>query len=428
MAGKRMILRGALVVDPEAGEQRVRDVLLEDGRIADSATFDPRGAEVADLAGLALCPGFLDLHVHLRDPGQTHKEDIASGTLAAAAGGFTAVVAMPNTAPPVDSPETVRDLVRRNAESGVVRVMQTAALSVGRKGRELTDAAALKAAGAVALTDDGSCIQEAGLMREALRRAQAAGIPVIDHCEDMSLTAGGTLHAGAVARLLGVKGISGSSEELVVARNALLAAELGFPVHVQHLSSALSVSLVRWAHGEGIPLTAEVAPHHIVLNEEACRHHGANAKMNPPLRTEKDRLAILEGLRDGTIGVIATDHAPHAADEKARPVPEAPFGVIGLETAVPLCLTELYHGGVLSLPELAAKFTVGPRRVLGLPLDLLAPGAPADFTVLDLECEHRIGPELIRSRSKNTPFLGRPCRGAVAGTMVGGKWVFRRAP
>ena len=420
-----MILRGALVVDPETGVQQVRDVFVVDGVIADAAGFATAGAEIVDLQGLVLCPGFLDLHVHLREPGQTHKEDIASGTRAAAAGGFTAVVAMPNTAPPIDSVETLRDVMVRNQAKGVVRVLQSAAISIGRKGQELTDAAALKTAGAIALTDDGSCIQDAGLMREALRRAKAAGLPVIDHCEDMSLAHGGSLHAGEVAKMLGLKGISGSSEELIVARNALLAAEVGFPVHVQHLSSALSVSLVRWAKKEGIPLTAEVAPHHIVLTEQACCRHAANAKMNPPLRTEADRQAILEGLRDGTIEVIATDHAPHAADEKSRPIPEAPFGVIGLETAVPLCLTALYHGGVLTLPELVRKFTVGPRSVLGLPLGLLQPGAAADFTVLAPDCEFRIGPELIQSRSTNTPFIGMPCRGAVAGTMVGGKWVFR---
>ncbi len=426
MTENRLILRGALVVNPETNEQRVRDVCVADGRIADVAGFAMQGAEVIDLRGLVLCPGFTDLHVHLREPGQTHKEDIASGTLAAAAGGFTSVVAMPNTSPTVDSPEVVAALVRRNAEVGAVRVLQTAALSLGRKGRELTDAAALKQAGAVALTDDGSCIQDAGLMREALLNARSAGITVIDHCEEMSLTASGILHAGEIAKKLGLKGIPASSEELVVARDAILAAELGFPVHVQHLSSARSVSLVRWAKEEGIPLSAEVAPHHIVLTERACCEHGTNAKMNPPLRTERDRLAILEGLRDGTIEVIATDHAPHSDDEKARPISEAPFGVIGLETAVPLCLTELYRGGVLPLLELVAKFTTGPRRVLRLPLGLLEPGAPADFTVLDLECEIRIGPDMLRSRSRNTPFLNRICRGGVAGTMVGGKWVFRR--
>lgn len=421
-----MVLRGARIVDPATGLDAVRDVGVAEGVLVAPETL--AGAPVIDLAGYVLCPGFVDVHVHLREPGQTHKEDIASGTRAAAAGGFTTVLAMPNTVPPVDAPETlaaVRESVRRHA---CVRVLQSATLTVERKGQVLSDAAALQRAGAAALTDDGGCIQSAALMRDALLAAGAAGLPVIEHCEDYATSGGGALHDGPVARQLGVRGAPALAEELIVARDILLARDTGVPVHFQHLSCAGAVSLLRWARSKGVHVSAEVSPHHLLLTAEAALEHGTHAKMNPPLRTEADRLALIEALRDGTIAALATDHAPHAASEKQLPLAEAPFGIVGLETAVPLCLTALYHAGLLPLRDLVARFTTGPCQALRLPYGTLAPGRSADLTILDLERVSTIAPDRFLSRARNTPFAGRHCRGAVAATVVAGRWVYSAIP
>ena len=420
------LLKNARVIDPENGIDEVRDIGVGEGLIVPPESL--RSAHTVDLSGYVVAPGFIDLHVHLRDLGQTHKEDIASGTRAAAAGGFTAVVAMPNTTPAMDTPELLHALQERCREHALVRVLLTAALTLGRKGQELTDAAALKAAGAVALTDDGACIQNAALMREAMGRAQQAGLPVIDHCEESSLADGGAVNLGPVARKLGVRGIPALAEELMVARDLLLAGELNVPVHIQHVSSARSVALLRWGRALGLPVTAEVTPHHLCLTEDACIEHGANAKMNPPLRTESDRAALRAALRDGIIDCIATDHAPHTAAEKELPLEAAPFGVIGLEAAVPVCLTELVHKGVLTLRQCVERFSSGPRRVLGLPGGTLSPGSPADITVLDLNHVFQLDTAEFLSRARNCPFQGWQCRGRAAGTMVGGQWVFSHIP
>jgi dihydroorotase len=280
----------------------------------------------------------------------------------------------------------------------------------------------------VALTDDGSCIQSNGLMLEAIRRAAEVGLPVIDHCEDESVSRHAAMNAGEVARRLGVSGQPALAEELAVCRNVLLCRETGWPVHIQHISTAFSVDLVRAARAEGLPVTAEASPHHICLTEECCVSHGANAKMNPPLRTEADRQALLAGLADGTISTIASDHAPHAAEEKAVGLEKAPFGIVGLEAAVPLCLAELVHRKVLSLPEWVAKFTVGPRDVLRLEEGTLRVGAPADVTLVNADIEHVLRPAEFRSRSRNCPYEGIVCRGRVEGTLVDGLWVFSRLP
>jgi dihydroorotase len=418
-----MLLSGARVIEPDTGFDGVRAIGIAEGVFVAPGSLPPETPRL-DLSGLVVCPGFVDLHVHLREPGQTHKEDIVTGTRAAAAGGFTTVLAMPNTVPPVDTPEALAALREAIASRACVRVLQTAALTLGRKGECLTDAAALKRAGAAALTDDGGCIQSAALMRAALCAAGAAGLPVIEHAEDYGLSAGGALHAGAVAARLGVRGSPAVAEDLIVARDLLLARDTGVAVHVQHVSSATAVALLRWARTEGIPVSAEVTPHHLLLTDEAGLEHGTLAKMNPPLRGEADRQALLAALRDGTLCAIATDHAPHSIAEKQLPLPEAPFGIIGLETAVPLCLTELYHGGLLSLPDLVARFTCGPCAALGLPYGTLAPGRSADLTILDLEHERVVAPERFESRARNTPFTGRCCRGAVAATLVAGRWAY----
>ncbi|MBT3375620.1 MAG: dihydroorotase [Lentisphaerae bacterium] len=420
------ILSGGLVIDPANGVETQRDVAIHAGTIvpADSVA----GADVIDVNGLAITPGLIDLHVHLRDPGQTHKEDLVTGTRAAAAGGFTCVVAMPNTSPPVDCPAVLEDILSRAGTGGVVRVLQTATLSVGRAGAQLTDAGGLKAAGAIALTDDGSCLQSAGLMLSALEAARDAGLPVIEHCEDESVSRRGVMNAGATAASLGVAGQPHISEDLIVARDIVLAQATGWGVHMQHISTAGAVDLVRWAQSCGIPVTAEAAPHHLCLTELACADFGADAKMNPPLRRAADRDAVVRGLQDGTICALATDHAPHSADEKAGGLRGGPFGIIGLEAALPICLTELHHSGVLGLSDFIAKFTVGPRAVLKLPYGTLSPGCPADVTILDLDREHVLDVSSFHSRSRNCPYDGRRCRGKVVGTIVEGKPVFSELP
>ena len=412
-----LLLVGARVVDPLNADDGQRDIGIRDGVIVDPATL--RDPERLNLQGKVVAPGFIDLHVHLRYPGQTHKEDIRSGTAAAAAGGFTTVLAMPNTVPTVDNPTVLADVLRKAAADGAVHVLQAGALTVGRQGEAVTDIAGLKAAGAPVVTDDGSTPQLAGVMRQAMIAAAAAGIAVIDHCEDCSLARPGVMHDGAVARELGLPGQPRSAEEVIVARDIILAAETGCRLHLQHLSSAGSVAMLRLAQQHGLPVTGEACPHHLFLTDEACRTFGVNAKMAPPLREEADRQALIDGLRDGTLCAIATDHAPHSADEKAAGWTKAPFGIIGLEAAVPLCLSELYNKGVLTLPQLIALFTVGPRKVLGLPVGSLELGATADVTILDLDAKHSISVESFASRSRNCPYDGWKCRGKVVGTLVG---------
>ncbi len=414
-----LLLVGARVVDPLNAFDGLRDIGIRDGVIVDPATL--RVPERLNLQGKVVAPGFVDLHVHLRYPGQTHKEDIRSGTAAAAAGGFTTVLAMPNTVPAVDNPTVLADVLRKAATEGAVHVLQAGALTVGRQGEAVTDIAGLKAAGAPVVTDDGSTPQLAGVMRRAMIAAAAAGIAVIDHCEDCSLARPGVMHDGAVARELGLPGQPRSAEEVIVARDIILAAETGCRLHLQHLSSAGSVAMLRLAQQHGLPVTGEACPHHLFLTDEACRTFGVNAKMAPPLREEADRLALIAGLRDGTLCAIATDHAPHCADEKAAGWTKAPFGIIGLEAAVPLCLSELFNQGVLTLPQLIALFTVGPRKVLGLPVGSLELGETADVTILDLDAEHSINVESFASRSRNCPYDGWKCRGKVVGTLVGKK-------
>ena len=422
-----ILLANGRVIDPANGIDDVRDLLILDGRIADPSDA-PADALRIDCTGLVVAPGFIDLHAHLREPGQTHKEDIASGTRAAAAGGFTTVVAMPNTSPPVDSPAVfhqVQELIRQKA---VVRVIQTACLSRGRAGTELSDIQALAAAGVEVLTDDGSCIQNAALMLDAMQLAKAHGLRVIEHCEDCDVCAGGAIHRGAVAERLGVPGQRRAVEELIVARDIVLADETDWPVHIQHISTKGSVEMVRDAQARGLAVTAEAAPHHLALTDHAVLDQGANAKMNPPLREETDRLAVIQGLRDGTIQSIATDHAPHAPHEKDAELTKAPAGILGFETALPVCLTELVGGGHMGLAQFIAVFTSGPRQILGLETGSLAIGSLADVTVFDPNAEHVVNVAASYSRSRNTPFDGQKLRGCVKATLVGGNAVYSLLP
>lgn len=417
------ILKGARVIDPASGIDEVRDVAVCEGLFVDPLTIS--GASVVNLAGKVIAPGFIDSHVHLRDPGFPEKEDIATATAAAAAGGFTAVVAMANTRPVIDSVEKFEEVQRKIDAYGQVRVLQCASITTGRNGRILTDAAALREAGAPALSDDGSCIQSAGLMREALLRARSAGIPIVDHCEDTAVAGGGAVNEGDIAEKLGVTGISASAEELMVARNLVLASELKIPVILQHLSSAGSVRLLRYAREQGIPLYGEVTPHHLCLTQEACLEYGTNAKMNPPLRTEADRQELVAGLQEGILDIIGSDHAPHTRAEKEKDFATAPFGVVGLETSVPVLLTELYHKNILTLPQLIAKFTTAPATAFKLPYGRIEAGGTADLTILDVEKEHTLDVSMFRSKGNNSPFHGWQCKGKAVGTMVAGRWVER---
>jgi dihydroorotase len=364
------------------------------------------------------------MHVHLREPGQEHKETIASGTASAVAGGFTAVACMPNTDPVNDNAAVTQFIVKRAAETAACRVYPIGAVSVGSRGEQLAEIGDLRAAGCVAVTDDGRPVATSLLMRRALEYAAMFGLPVIDHCEDPSLKGHGSAHEGPVAALLGLKGIPGAAESIWVERDISVAELAGGHVHVAHMSARQSLRAVRAGKERGVRVTAEVAPHHFVLTDEALRSGGGydtNVKMNPPLREEADRAAMVEGLRDGSIDVIATDHAPHQADEKAVEFDRAPFGIVGLETAVPLCLDRLVHAGVIGLPRLVELLSANPAKVLGLPGGTIREGDPADLTILSPGTAVTIRAASLRSKSRNTPFDGWTLTGAVAATIVGGR-------
>ena len=402
------LYKGARVIDPVNGIDEIRDVAVHNGVFAKvDELVEPT---VVNMSGKVLCPGFTDVHVHLRDPGQLHKETLETGTAAAAAGGFTSILAMPNTTPAMDTPERIAELMQR-AASAPVRVYQSACITKERNGLELSDMEALAKAGVPAFSDDGSTPQQAGLMRQIMEKAAKLGIPVIDHCEDKSLSAGGVMHAGDCARRLGFKGQPRSAEELIVARDIMLAAETGCRLHLQHLSSKGSVAMLHRARTMGIPVSGEATPHHLLLTDKAVETFGPNAKMAPPLREEEDRQALIEAITDGTISVIATDHAPHTQEEKGKGMENAPFGIVGIEVAIPLCLTELYHKGLITLPKLVSLFTAGPRELLNLPLGAMNYGEKADMTILDLEQDFTVNTSDFLSKGRNCPYQGWHCKG-----------------
>lgn len=410
------------MIDPARNIDKVMDIGVENGVFADPATL--KDAEVVDLAGYVLAPGFIDLHVHLRQPGKTDAETIHTGTLAAAAGGFTSIVAMPNTSPCADNPGTIHYIRTYAQAEGVVKVLPCGAITKGLDGQEMAGIGGLKAAGVVALSDDGKCVQNHELMRHVIEYSRTFKLPILDHCEDTVLASGGVMHEGHWSVFLGMKGMAAAAEELIVARDAILARTAGWKVHIQHVSTKGSLSIIRTAQKEGVQITAEATPHHISLTDVEIKKFDTNYKMNPPLRSEEDRLAVIEGLRDGTITVIATDHAPHTNTAKTVEFDYAPFGIIGLETAVQICLTELYHKQYLDLPALISKFTKGPADVLGMPIGTLENGRPADITILDPEKEGVVDADKFYSKSRNTPFNGYRYKGLAVGTIVDGKCVF----
>jgi dihydroorotase len=424
-----VLLKSVQIVDPASHRNGRFDLLIEDGRVARVGRDIPaNGARVVELpAGMVVTPGLIDIHVHLREPGQEHKETIATGTASAVAGGFTAVACMPNTDPINDNASVTQFILKRAAEAGLARVYPIGAVSMGSKGEQLTEIGDLRAAGCVAVTDDGRPIASALLMRRALEYTSMFGMPVIDHCEDPSLKGDGVAHEGAVAAMLGLKGIPGASESVMVERDISIAEMTGGHVHIAHMSARQSLRAVRDGKARGARVTAEVTPHHFVLTDEALRDRGGydtNTKMNPPLREEADRAAMIEGLRDGSIDVIATDHAPHHADEKSLEFDRAPFGIVGLETCVPICLDRLVHAGVIGLPRLVELLSTNPARALGLPGGAIREGEPADLTILAPDESVTIDARALKSKSKNTPFDGWTLKGAVAATIVGGRVVF----
>ena len=421
---KLLIQKGRLV-DPVGGIGGVMDILIEDGKLAviGSDLREPE-AQVLDARGLTVCAGLVDMHVHLREPGFEYKEDIGTGTAAAARGGFTSVACMPNTRPVLDGPEQIDYVLRRASESCGVRVWPIGAVSKGEKGEELTDFEALKAAGAVALSDDGVPVQSADLMRDALIRCRRQGLTILSHCEDADMVRNYAVNEGRVSRALGLPGRPAVAEELMVMRDAMLAEETGSAVHICHISTAGSVDIVRQFKKKGVHITCETCPQYFTFTEDEVLEQGAMARVNPPLRTKKDVEAIIEGLKDGTIDAIATDHAPHSQEEKARPLAEAPSGMVGLETALGATLTALYHTGEMDLSDILKKMTFNPACILRIPRGRLSLGGDADFTLFDLDQEWTVDPGEFASKGRNTPFAGRSLRGKVRYTIVGGKIVY----
>lgn len=430
---EKLFLKGGRVVDPASGIDAPMDILISDGRIEEvspsrktsTAGRSPRGARVVDLSGKIVTPGLVDMHVHLRDPGQEHKEIIETGTRAAAAGGFTSVACMPNTDPPNDGLALTEYIVGEAKRRGVVNVFPIGCVSKGSKGKDLAEIGDMIRGGIVAVSDDGHPVGTSRLMRQALEYTTMFDIPVIDHCEDRSLSAGGVMHEGHVSTVLGLKGIPAAAEEIAIDRNIALARLTGGRLHLAHLSTRGSVDRVRAAKRDGVPLTCEVTPHHLLLTDEAVRESGydANTKMNPPLRSEDDRQAVLAAVADGTIDVIASDHAPHHVDEKMREFDAAPFGIIGLETVVPLMMDRLVHAGLIDLNQLVTLLSLNPARILRIDRGTLKKGASADVTVIDPDLERTVDVRQFHSRSRNCPFDGWSLRGWPVMTIVGGRVV-----
>ncbi len=419
-----ILIKGARVADPERLVLYEGDIVLEGDRIAGIGTYEDDGSydSVIDASGLTAAPGLVDVHVHFRDPGLTYKEDILTGAAAAAAGGYTTVVCMANTKPAIDNADTLEYVLAKGRETGI-HVLAAAAVSMGLSGKETVPMEALAAAGACGFTDDGKPVTDAALLREALERAAALHLPVSLHEEDPSLIRQSGINHGAAAESLGLYGAPAAAETSLTARDCMLALDTGAAIHIQHVSSADTVSLIRAMKGIGVPVTAEVTPHHFTLTEEAVTEKGTLAKMNPPLRGERDRLALIRGLQDGTIDMIATDHAPHSAEEKDRPFTEAPSGIIGLETALALGITELVEKRYLTLPELMAKMSLNPARLYHLECGRMEAGAPADLVLFDPEEKWTAG--RFRSRSANSPFIGRELKGRVKYTICGGNIIYR---
>jgi len=418
-------ISNARVIDPAAKRDAVGDVFIRDGLFVSSlSAAEKKRAKKIDATGLVACPGLVDVHVHFREPGQTHKETIATGSRAAAAGGFTTVVCMPNTSPVADNAGTIQfihDAVRRDA---VVRVLTTGCITVGMKGEALAPIGSLKRAGVVAITDDGDCVQSNELMRRACEYAKMFDLPIMDHCQDHSMTVGAVMNEGVMSTRLGLRGWPHAAEDLIVARNIILSEHTGAHIHLQHISSRHSVELIRHAKTRGIKITAEATPHHLALTDESLATYDTDFKMNPPLRTEADRRALIAGLRDGTLDIVATDHAPHTDYEKDKEFDFAPNGILGLETALAVTLGVLVREAKFKLSRVVDLMTRRPAKLLGLPAGTLAAGAPADVCLFNPDEDWTYDAKAGFSKSSNSPWHGATLTGRVKTTVVGGKIVF----
>jgi dihydroorotase len=426
----KRLLKGGRVVDPANGRDGPFDVLIDGDRIVRvgrDLPVDGDATAVEIPSGLIVCPGLIDMHVHLREPGQEHKETVATGAAAAVAGGFAAVACMPNTSPVNDNAGVTEYILRKAAAAGLARVYPIGAVSRGQQGEQLADIAELRRAGCVAFSDDGHPVATAMLMRRALEYARMFDVPVIEHCEEQTLKADGVAHEGFHASVLGLRGIPGEAESIMALRDISLADLTRGVVHIAHMSARQTLDAVRWGKARGVRVTCEVAPHHFVLTDDmlgAPIAYDTNVKMNPPLREAADRDAMLAGIADGSVDAIATDHAPHHYDEKQVEFDHAPFGITGLETAVSLCFDRLVHRGIVSLPRLVELLSVNPARILKIPGGTLAEGTPADVSILAPDMHVTVSVERMRSKSKNTPFDGWTLRGGIAATLVGGRPVY----
>lgn len=428
MSERPLLLSRGRLLDPSTNRDEIGDLLINGDRIAaiGGTIAGPPEAITIDCTGQVVSPGFVDVHVHLREPGREDVETIATGAAAAAAGGFTSVCAMPNTNPVTDNQAAVGFVVRQGILARQARVFPYGAISVGQRGEQLAEFGEMIGAGAVAFTDDGRPVQSAHLFRTALEYSRTFDVPVAEHCEDMSLAAGGTMNEGVVSARLGLKGIPAEAEEIFVIRDILLARRAGGRLHLCHISTKGSVELIRWGKGAGVRVTAEVCPHHISLTEAEVEGFNTNAKMNPPLRTAEDVEALQQAVKDGTIDILATDHAPHHYDEKERAYPDAPNGIVGLETALGVNVRWLVEPGIITLATLVERMSCAPARVFKLPGGTLTNGGVADVTVFDPAVQWTVDPAAFKSLGRNTPYAGRTLTGRVNATIVGGRLVFRR--
>lgn len=420
-----LLIKNGRVINPATDTDGILDLLIEGTRVVKAAKNIPEEADqVIDAKGLCVAPGFIDLHVHLREPGFEYKETIITGSRAAARGGYTSICPMPNTKPAIDSADMVKFIINKAKEDSIVHVLPVGAVTKGQQGRELADIAGMAEAGAVAISEDGKSVMNASLYRDAMKLAEENSLLVMAHCEDINLVNGGCVNAGPAAERLGVKGISNSVEDVITARDILLAKETKASLHLCHCSTKDSVSFIRWGKEKGVKVTAEVCPHHFSMTCDEIPGNDANYKMNPPLRAQADVEALKAGLHDGVIDCISTDHAPHSAVEKKKPLDSAPFGIVGSETAFSLSYTNLVKGGVLTLPELIERMSTVPAKILGINKGDISEGKTADLVLFDPEAEYVIDTSEFASKGKNTPFGGRKVQGRICMTIVDGKVVY----
>lgn len=423
---KELLIRNGRVIDPASNRDSIADVFVRSGKIvAVGPNLDAAGAQVYDASGLIVAPGFIDMHVHLREPGFEHSETIETGARAAVAGGFTSICCMPNTSPVNDSATVTSYIVERARRAGAAKVHPIGAITKGSAGEELAAIGSMKQAGIVAISDDGRPVMNSRVMRRAMEYARSLNLAVIDHCEDLNLSAGGDMHEGVESTRLGLRGIPSCSEDVMVARDILLAELTGARFHVAHISTRNAVAMVAFAKSRGLAVTCEVTPHHFALTDADMPPYDSNYKMKPPLRGRCDAEAVIDGIVSGAVDAIATDHAPHPGSEKMQEFERCPFGIIGLETAIGLAIERLVHSGKISIRRLVELFTTGPARILNLHAGTLAPGAPADITILDLDRQWTYDVERSYSKSRNTPFHGRQFRGGPVATIVNGAFAWR---